>query len=437
LATCAFPAGLPSRIVRETRSDKANRVWPLGTGYQGEKDPAYPNFHPDWPDGDGAAAYSYVSADGGIANNEPFEYARWSIMASPPDPNERDEAKANRAVIMIDPFPEPPDFDLGPDDDSMVATLQRLISTLIDQARFKFVELAEAQREGVASRYLVAPSRPAAAAETGASLHTGINAIATGLLGGFGGFVAESLRAHDYQLGRRNCQLFLKEHFALPEDNPLMAGDANAARFATTTPGSRPLRYFQLVPLVGSAAIPVPRPDWPRLDKAVIENLMRGAERRLNRVVPILLQDEIGGLAGWAVGVAWPALRGGIFNRVRAAVMADVIRRDQYVETQALSDTERRLLGLIYTDSATELTEFGLARRYAEHVTSKGGEALSLAAIKAALGGKLASFITKVGNRQTKDLTGRSVKADAYQAKEFAPGFWGKVTSVVDSAPVD
>lgn len=439
LATCAFPAGLPSRIVRETGADKANLVWPISSGYQ-DDDPAYPGFVPDWPNASAPQSYSYVSADGGIANNEPFEYARWSIMAKPPEPNQRNEALADRAVIMIDPFPEPPDFDLGPDDDSMVATLQRLIATLIDQARFKFVELAEAQSEGVASRYLVAPSRAAAnaAAGAGASLQTGINAIATGLIGGFGGFVAEELRAHDYQLGRRNCQRFLREHFALPEGNPIFAGDANAARFATTTPGSRAdVRYFPIIPLVGESAKEVPEPRWQRLDRPIVDRVMKAAERRLNRVVPILLQDEFGGFVGWVAGVAWPALRGGILDRVRAAIMSDVIRRDQYVPTQALSDAERRLLGLMYSDFSTQLTKFGLARRYAEHVTSKGGEAMSLAAIEAALAGPLAPFVTRVGSRRTKDLTGRDNSTDAWQVREFAPGLWDQVKSVINSPTVD
>ena len=438
LATCAFPAGLPSRIVRETGPEKGCRVWPLTAGYQ-DADPAYPGFVPDWPNNAVPEVYSYVSADGGIANNEPFEYARWSIMAKPPHPNERDEAKADRAVIMIDPFPEPPDFDLGPDDDSMVATLQRLIGTLIDQARFKYVELAEAQNEGVASRYLVAPSRPAAQAGAGgASLQSGINAIATGLAGGFGGFIAESLRAHDYQLGRRNCQWFLKEHFALPADNPIVANDPNALRFATTTPGAEAGKtYIPIIPLVGEAKREVPEPIWPRLNKDTVERVMKAAKRRLDRVVPILLEDEIGGFMGWAVGIAWPLLRGGILERVRAAVLADLIRRDQYVPTQGLTDVERRLLGLMYSDCGTQLTKFGLARRYAEHVSAKGGDSIDLSHIEAALDGKLAPFVTKVAKRSTADLSGNKVSADAWQTKEFAPDFWGQALSVLSSPPVD
>jgi hypothetical protein len=38
-------------------------------------------------------------------------------------------------------------------------------------------------------------------------------------LGAFGGFFEKEFRAHDYVLGRRNCQKFLLDHFVLPEDN--------------------------------------------------------------------------------------------------------------------------------------------------------------------------------------------------------------------------
>ena len=47
-------------------------------------------------------------------------------------------------------------------------------------------------------------------------------AIATGVLGGFGGFLDESFRAHDYQLGRRNCQKFLRDIFSVGEGHPFV-----------------------------------------------------------------------------------------------------------------------------------------------------------------------------------------------------------------------
>ena len=42
-----------------------------------------------------------------------------------------------------------------------------------------------------------------------------------GALGGFSGFLDHSFRRHDYLLGKRNAQAFLRWHLHLPESNPL------------------------------------------------------------------------------------------------------------------------------------------------------------------------------------------------------------------------
>jgi hypothetical protein len=42
-------------------------------------------------------------------------------------------------------------------------------------------------------------------------------------VGGLWRVFERKFRAHDYQLGRRNCQRFLEKHFVLPLDNPIIA----------------------------------------------------------------------------------------------------------------------------------------------------------------------------------------------------------------------
>jgi hypothetical protein len=80
-------------------------------------------------------------------------------------------------------------------------------------------------------------------------------AIASGLLGGFGGFVARSFRDHDFQLGRRNCQWFLRSSFALPEANPIIKSwlpSVDRKRFEAH--GGKDRRaYYCLIPLCGAA----------------------------------------------------------------------------------------------------------------------------------------------------------------------------------------
>jgi hypothetical protein len=41
-------------------------------------------------------------------------------------------------------------------------------------------------------------------------------ALQCATLAAFGGFFARGFRAHDYELGRRNCQKFLLDHFVFP-----------------------------------------------------------------------------------------------------------------------------------------------------------------------------------------------------------------------------
>ena len=68
--------------------------------------------------------------------------------------------------------------------------------------------------------------------------------IACGVLSGFGGFLHESFRRHDYLLGRRNAQAFLRWNFGLPETNDrLFKGVALMAIAGTcATPTTRQRR---------------------------------------------------------------------------------------------------------------------------------------------------------------------------------------------------
>jgi hypothetical protein len=171
---------------------------------------------------------------------------------------------ADRAVVMIDPFPEPPSFatEEKPASD-IVNVAAALFPALINQARFKPSERIDAVNPDVFSRFLIAPHRQRR------DRPQELYAIACGLLGGFGGFLDEEFRAHDYQLGRRNCQRFLKDVFALPSDNPIIrewpAGAQQNTQFQTDTlyedqtevlAEKRP--RFCIIPLLGSALDLVP-----------------------------------------------------------------------------------------------------------------------------------------------------------------------------------
>ncbi|MGE3779403.1 MAG: hypothetical protein AB7F89_19605, partial [Pirellulaceae bacterium] len=200
LASGAFPGGLAPQLLERPRNDYSTRH----------------TCPPLW-DACGAA-YGFLCVDGGLMNNEPLELARLYLSDGPETPNPRSGTKAHRAVVLIDPFPNTAALtESYQSDDRLLAVVLQMFSALKNQARFKPAELELAARPDVFSRFMIAPSRQDDARNPIEP------AIASGVMDGFGGFFHESFRRHDFQLGRRNCQAFLKWRFCLPENNPVVS----------------------------------------------------------------------------------------------------------------------------------------------------------------------------------------------------------------------
>src|SRR6266508_3463019 len=206
LPSAAFLVGLAARSIDTDVSQYATRKWP-------SLPEAAKSYPPRWPDKWGKDhKFAFMSLDGGLIDNEPFEYARRAIMRDGEE-NKTGESSVKGAVVMVDPFPEPPTFSLKDVREASIFDVARaLFPMLKNQARFKPDALATAFDNTNYSRWMVAPSRtvPGTNGEKNERY-----AIATGVLGGFGGFLDESFRAHDYQLGRRNCQKFLQDIFSV------------------------------------------------------------------------------------------------------------------------------------------------------------------------------------------------------------------------------
>ncbi len=160
--------------------------------------------------------YTSIHADGGIANNEPVELCR-NIMLNMRQEGHRDGEKAvdkvtdmnNYSVILIDPFPSV-DFDLTAPAKNAAHLLQylpKLIGSMRSQLLFDAKEALEAYKKENYGLHLIAPSREDAAKPE--------HAIACASLEGFGGFVSREFRVHDFFLGRRNCQSFLRKYFVV------------------------------------------------------------------------------------------------------------------------------------------------------------------------------------------------------------------------------
>lgn len=211
LATGAFPIGLAARRIERPTLDYTYSQLIGAENRAGV-------FQTRAPDVSLSAVdpYLFTAIDGGTIDNEPLELARRYLA----DGQGNDAAAgehAKRAIILIAPFPNYAQLPEDDKQDALIHLAPKLPFMLIDQARFKPDELAKAEDDTDFSRFLIAPTRPASNAKAREF------PIASGTIGGFGGFLHESFRRHDYLLGRRNAQAFIRWNLALPEDNPLFA----------------------------------------------------------------------------------------------------------------------------------------------------------------------------------------------------------------------
>jgi hypothetical protein len=273
LATGAFPIGLVPRALEREPSvyRTAERV-----GF--ERPPAGFTTIPPDDSIDQATPYRFIAVDGGAIDNEPLELARRALAGGDGAHNTRAGAEADRAVVLIAPFPNLARLPADDAHTGLASIVPRLAAALLEQARFKPDELALAENPTIFSRFMISPARtdhgnPAAVRYP----------IASGTFGGFGGFLHESFRRHDYLLGRRNAQAFLRWVFALPETNHLFDafrenrtawyvhdtsgasgtvgaeadGDHPLKRFAETVDGPRTTHGLPIIPLAPRLRQPI------------------------------------------------------------------------------------------------------------------------------------------------------------------------------------
>ncbi|MGA2564601.1 MAG: hypothetical protein ABSF96_13655 [Steroidobacteraceae bacterium] len=269
IASAAFPFGLRPRELTRSRSDYNNLPVLLPAGVP-DQPPTLVLLQPAWPTGgtpQDQPIYNFVNFDGGCIDNDPFELARSELAGGLIQRNDRDGHTASKAVIIVDPFPQV--IATTPVESEQDVPLQDALFALLgvykEQARFKPEELALAASDDVYSRFLISPVRP----------EPGINGapddpkrsgpwIACGGLGGFSGFLSRSYRLHDYWLGRRNCQQFLRSSFTLKEDNPLFDEwrDKPWAQ-SYRVPQSPGATELPIIPLVETVRAEEGLPLWP------------------------------------------------------------------------------------------------------------------------------------------------------------------------------
>ncbi|MGH6800321.1 MAG: hypothetical protein ACRECZ_02710, partial [Methylocella sp.] len=394
LASAAFPVGLAPRLIGATLGRDSNpdeykgRRLPLDT-LDGDL-----TMPPAWsPNVLTEDTFWFTTADGGIIDNDPFEYARFSLK----DEDKLDQRiepaldKVDRAVIMVSPFPElKPIKPEGLPASDVVSIFSALLPALIDQARFKPGEIVLAANSKHGSRYLIGPSRVTTVKEEtrdedGKVIMPKVEkeeryGIASGLLSGFGGFVARSFRDHDFQLGRRNCQRFLQDTFALPPENDIIKRWIESARadsiaaFKAIPSHDMPDAY-SIIPLFGTAKAEVVLPAWPRISQIRFDILQTRIAGRFDGVAPRLLAQNVTGPLYYLLLLAvrplpWPfgLIRDKALKFVKASMLADLVRRDmiegwELPPNPGLDDGDIRLVLAELIDPAYDLRNAaGLAK---------------------------------------------------------------------------
>jgi len=316
LASGAFPIGLQPRALRRNYADYDGRF----------------TKKPLWPDPRPADPYEFLCVDGGLMNNEPLELARTYLANGQRNPRHGEEA--HRAVIMIDPFPNQSNYQAKfTPDDRLLRVGAAMFASLIEQARFKFEELQVAADPDVYSRFMISPSR---VDDAGKNVEP---AMASAILGGFGGFLSEEFRKHDFQLGRRNCQHFQRQHFCHPETNPLFdTWKDPAARdqyFVRDTEGNpipftetNKTRMLPIIPLLPEVAEEIPQYRPPQASSVDLAELQTLIQSRVKTVINALIDGDLqpvigGGAKRWLVRklVSWqlvPRLQAKAMERIKS-----------------------------------------------------------------------------------------------------------------------
>lgn len=277
LASSALPVGLKNREIKRTLGDYTGRLFAIPADSPCQKsngngggEPGcveYRPIEPSFENTDTNTEYMFQAVDGGMANNDPLEFARLGLTRHPEGRNIRFANLADKAVIMVSALnskPVPVKYD-----NTLLSTVKAMLPTLLDHGRFKLTELKLAASKDVYSRFMVAPTERAG--EDTYYKHPIYGAI----LNAFGAFLLDEFREHDYLLGKRNCQQFLRERFDLPESNPLCESYRQLPdnyRKLYQTNGGRPRTYqndqgkqvsevfYSIIPLVDSVRTPLAKP---------------------------------------------------------------------------------------------------------------------------------------------------------------------------------
>jgi hypothetical protein len=305
-----------------------------------------PGYRVEWPKPDwqhaglgGATDYGFTASDGGLFNDDPVALAHEALTGLI-GTNPRRPELANRAIFMIDPLVQLPQrLPLtGP---GLRNLLPKLLNVLVQGGRYRTADLALFGDSGVFSRFHLVPWRDEPRL-------LGAEAVVGSRLSGLAGFFCRAWRVHDFLLGRRNMQNYIRGSLALRADNPLFDRwhPEQRARFAVGPQGA-PLRIngsaprcdYYLPVLPDLTATPFAPPDqvplgtdvpWPRAMPA-LARLRPRLRRRIGRVLREAASEVCPGYAGRTAGwLAAPFAAWGLERALIAELMKEMRDSDLF-----------------------------------------------------------------------------------------------------------
>ncbi|NHF59912.1 hypothetical protein FK220_011210 [Flavobacteriaceae bacterium TP-CH-4] len=289
-ATGAFPIGLaPRHFEHEFSSKYVQSNLSKRKAFSSDTDIRFDD------DGD---TFRFTGVDGGAINNEPFDEVIRQLIANHEgyDPKE-----PKFGTIMIDPFPnfeEPANGDQEPLRSGLLSSLGKLIPTILDQARNK---RNDSYGNGL-FKLLAFPIKWESPGKL--KPHP---PLATGGIGGFGGFLDLDFRIHDFFLGRDNARNFLRAFNFLEYDKaaPIYlfkkvdpeAVEAFSRTITDKITGEQKV-YMPIIPdisrLTGDTNPYYYTVDsFPKLDRERFKTLKKPLRKRIRAVITAELNERV------------------------------------------------------------------------------------------------------------------------------------------------
>jgi len=311
-ATGAFPFGLANRKITVKKE--------LFEAFKDKLKSNSINVSLDLPDG---KDYVFNSVDGGTINNEPIGTTERILRSKKKDYHEQDE----HYQILIDPFPTVTgagerEVYKEPGEYTLLKQAKMIFQAIRNQSMFKQEDLITGL-EMKDKRYLIYPAKRK------------FYFLACGLIGGFSGFFKREFRQHDYQLGRKNCQAFLRFYFGEELENfkkiagyDLTEQQFNKWRYNVNfiKPEAEAVWKMPLIPdmLLLSSDAEIETPKYNGLTTEELREANELLEARIKKIIkksyPVI--QEIGGEVHRLIGVVLCCFSG-YFKRRMAKYVCD------------------------------------------------------------------------------------------------------------------